>query len=100
MRTPRDKTSLSIARKNLKMLLRNDFSYGKLSDELGVSKGMLWRFIVKGWIPKDAEKQRILGIETNKVKFCQCGCGQTFVLGSPLQGNGLVVSVGNNQTHF
>ncbi len=62
MRTTQERQYLSSARKRLNKLLKKNSSYGKLSSEIGVSKGMLWRFIVKGWIPEDANKQRLLGI--------------------------------------
>ena len=76
MRTPKDKSSLANQRLLLKELLRSDFSYSRLSEELGVSKGCLWRFVNRGYLPKDTSKQKALGIGLVDVSVIPCpNCG-------------------------
>ena len=76
MRTPQDKTYLANTRKILKKSLKNDLSYGKLSIKLGVSKGCLWRFLNKGYLPKDKQKQIALGVDLINIDIIPCPrCG-------------------------
>jgi len=57
-------------------MLKNDFSYGLLSAELGISKGCLWRFVNRGYLPKDIKKRSALGVKLVSVDLPPCpNCG-------------------------
>ncbi len=67
MRTTKETNTLSSTREHLKRLLKREgMTYVSLARELGIDKAMLWRFVVKGWVPEDVENQRKLGL----VSFC------------------------------
>lgn len=76
MRTPQDKTHTSELREKYKEMLKNDFSYGWISAELGISKGCLWRFVNRGYLPKDIKKRSALGVKLVSVDLPPCpNCG-------------------------
>ena len=76
MRTPQDKAHISKLRELYKSMLKSDFSYKILSTKLGVSKGCLWRFVNKGYLPKDIKKRSALGVKLITVDILACpNCG-------------------------
>ena len=62
MYPPKNVSQIVLLRKNELGARIKESTYGKLSTELGISKGVLWKFINTDYIPTSIELKRKLGL--------------------------------------